>query len=165
MQFLDGELDPNCLCHPVQLLPVAFASHLKSARSAPAALEEHCDLRRTQEATCWGISPSTPLLNSVCPVEVNVLLTPACHLLHHLHHHLWAAVNSKPLAAIIPKLNQLIQPLLRELRDSPDQMAPDLPVADQPKQTRREFATVQQGVRIQVEKDGKDLAIREAFQS
>ena len=44
-------------------------------------------------------------------------------------------------------------------------MGPDLPVADQPKQARREFAKVEKGVGIQVEQDGKNLAVGEAFQS
>ena len=44
-------------------------------------------------------------------------------------------------------------------------MAPDLPVADEPKEATRGSATVEKSVRIEVKKDGEDLAIGEAFQS
>ena len=44
-------------------------------------------------------------------------------------------------------------------------MGPDLPVTDQPKQTRRDFATVEKSVRSQEKQDGKNLAVGEAFQS
>ena len=44
-------------------------------------------------------------------------------------------------------------------------MAPDLPVADEPKEATRGSATVEKGVWIQVKEDGEDLAIGEAFQS
>ena len=42
-------------------------------------------------------------------------------------------------------------------------MAPDLPVADEPKEATRSSATVEKSVRIEVKKDGEDLAIGEAF--
>ena len=44
-------------------------------------------------------------------------------------------------------------------------MAPDLPVADEPKEATRGSPTVEKSVRIEVKKDGEDLAIGEAFQS
>ena len=44
-------------------------------------------------------------------------------------------------------------------------MAPDLPVADEPKEATRSSATVEKSVRIEVKKDGEDLAIGEAIQS
>ena len=42
-------------------------------------------------------------------------------------------------------------------------MAPDLPVADEPKEATRSSTTVEEAVRIQVKKDGEDLSIGEAF--
>ena len=43
-------------------------------------------------------------------------------------------------------------------------MAPDLPVADQPVETRRGSTTVEKAVWIQGKKNGQNLAIGEAFQ-
>ena len=92
-------------------------------------------------------------------------MASACNLLRHLGHHLWTALNSKLEVAVSPKLYKLIQPLLRELSEPFEQMAPDLPVADEPKEATRGSATVEKSVRIEVKKDGEDLAIGEAIQS
>ena len=62
---------------------------------------------------------------------------------HHLYHHIWARINPKLKVAFNPKLDQLIQPLSKELGNSTEQMAPDLLVADQPSLYRREEARPQ----------------------
>ena len=158
MHLLKSELGLNCLSHPVEHMHVAFTSHFKSARLAPA-LEGHCNLTATPSP-----SRSSPLLNSISTLPKKVLLASACNLLCHLCHHLWTALNSKPSAAINPKPYELIQPLLREPSEPFQQMAPDLLVADEPKEATRGSTRVEKGVWIQVKKDGKDLAVREAFQ-
>ena len=169
---LEGELRSNRLGYLAQLQIKALTRHLKSARAAPWCLHADCN--------CDTICPEHPpvvwllvhQLSLSCPqlvllplfqVVFEVFLTPTCHFLGHFKHHLCTAVNSKPNSAVNPKLDQLLQPLPRELSDSPEQMAPDLSVADQPKQTRRGSTGVEKGVRVEEKENGKNLAVGEAF--